>query len=102
MPRIQRHECDVAHLHVVLARKRSEVGNLVFVMAAHDNGIDLYRLEPSLLRGIDSGEHFIQHVHARHTLEDISFQTVETKRDAIESGRSEEHTSELPSHRYIS
>src|SRR6185369_7109758 len=55
-------------------------------MAAHDNGIDLYRLESRFLRGIDSGKHLVQHVNASHPFKDISFQTVETDRDAIESG----------------
>src|ERR1043165_672129 len=84
MPRIERHEFDEPHLHIVLTRKRSEVGNLVFVMPSDDNGIDLDRLESRFLCSIDSGKHFVQHIDARHTFEHISFQTVETDRDAIE------------------
>ena len=85
MPRIQRHEFDIAHLHVVLARKRSEVCNLVFVMTAHDHSIDLYRFEFGRLRGCDSGQHLVQHVNARHPLENVTLQTIKTDRDAVEA-----------------
>src|SRR6185369_5268038 len=53
-------------------------------MIAHDNRMDLYRLESRFLRSVDSGKHFIEHINASHTFENIPFQTVETDRDAIE------------------
>src|ERR1041384_6706655 len=83
---IDRHGVNESHLHVVLTRKRSEIGDLVFVMATHDHRIDFDRLESRFLRSVDSGKHFVQHIDAGHVFENISLQTVETDRDPIEPG----------------
>src|SRR4051812_48483305 len=86
MPRIEWHEFNKAHLDIVFTGKRREVGNLIFVMAAHDYRIDLYRFELCFFGCGDSGKNFVQYVDAGHAFENISLQAVETDRDAIKSG----------------
>src|SRR5687768_18140934 len=79
-------------------------------MTADNHSVDFDRFEYRVFCGGDSRQHFFQHVYARHLFEHVSFQTVETNRDAIEScllqtaravGRSEEHTSELQSRLHL-
>jgi hypothetical protein len=41
MSGIERHEFDEAHLHVMLARESGKVGDLVFIVTAHDDCVDL-------------------------------------------------------------
>ena len=48
MTRIKRHKFNEAHLHVMLAREGSKVGDFVFVVTTHDDGIDFDRLADRL------------------------------------------------------
>ena len=55
-------------------------------MTAHDDGVDLNRLQPGTFCRFDSLKHAIQNIDARHLLEDVALQTIETDRDAVEAG----------------
>src|SRR5437764_7053490 len=71
----------------MLARERSEIRDLIFVVPAHDDGVDFNRRQMRLLRRFDSFEHTVEHVNARHPLEYVALQAVYTDRDAVKSCR---------------
>ena len=54
---VERHELDEPHLDVVVAAEPGEVDDLVVVDTALDDGVDLHRREPGLLRRLDAVEH---------------------------------------------
>ena len=56
---VERHELDEADLDAPLAAERGEVDDLVVVDAALHDGVDLDRVEPGLLRGVDAVEHLV-------------------------------------------
>ena len=66
---VERHELDEPHLDVALAAERREVDDLVVVDAALDDGVDLHRVEPGLLGGLDAVEHVGELVTPGHLLE---------------------------------
>ncbi len=70
--RIERHEFDEAHFHVVFTREDREVDYFIFVVTTHDHGIDLYRFESSFLGCAYAGKHFVQNVDAGHSFEDVA------------------------------
>ncbi len=86
MPGIKWHELDESHLHIVLTRERSEVGDFIFVVTTHNHCVDLYRFEVGRLRSGDSRQHLVQHINASHPLENVTFQTIKTNRHAVQSG----------------
>ena len=53
-----------AHLHVVLARERQQVGNFVFVMTAHDDGVYLIGSRPDCFAAAIPANNPIQHIDA--------------------------------------
>src|SRR4051794_2737907 len=69
----------------MFARERSKVCHLIFVVTADDDGVYFDWIQAGCLGGRDSFHHSIQHVDARHRLENIALQTVETDRDAIQA-----------------
>src|SRR5215210_2149871 len=85
MARIERHELYEAHAQVMLARKLGEIGDLLFVMAAHDDSVDLDGRESGALRLAYAFEHALQHVYARHSPERVALQAIKADRDAIQA-----------------
>ena len=61
----------------LLAAERGEIDDLVVVDAPLDDGVDLDRIEPGLLRGGDPVEHVRQLVAAGHLGEPLPIQRVE-------------------------
>ena len=55
--RVERHELDEAHARPCVASERGEVDDLVVVDAALEHDVDLHRVEPGLLGGVDAVEH---------------------------------------------
>src|SRR5918999_1622655 len=45
MARVKRHEFNEAHLNVIVARKGGKVCYFIFIVPAHDHGINLDRLK---------------------------------------------------------
>ena len=66
---VERHELDEPHLDVAVAAERRQVDDLVVVDAALDDGVDLHRVEPGLLGGLDAVEHVGELVTPGHLLE---------------------------------
>src|SRR5215510_423014 len=52
----QRHELDETHDHAFFAGETGELHNLIFIEAAQQHAVDLYRLKPSALCGTNSGK----------------------------------------------
>src|SRR4051795_2244536 len=86
VPGIQWHELNKAHFHIVLTRERGEVTDLIFIVTADDDCVDLYRLQTRSLGGCNSGEHSIENINSGHLPKHITLETIETNRDAIQSG----------------
>src|SRR3982751_6443023 len=76
VPGIQGHELNKAHFHIVLTRERGEVTDLIFIVTAHDDCVDLYRLQTRSLRRSNSGEHTIENIHSGHLPKHITLETI--------------------------
>ena len=70
----------------MLARERGKVRHFIFIVTAHDDGIDFDRVEARIFRGCNSFKHSLQNIDTGHLFESVGLQTVEAYRDAIEAG----------------
>src|SRR5436190_24399149 len=70
----------------MLARERGKIRDLVFIVTAHDDGVDLDRIEACFFGCRNAFHYSIQNIDASHLLEDVALQTVEADCDAIQSG----------------
>src|SRR5262249_39879718 len=59
---LEGHELDKTHDHTFCARELAEGNNLIFIEAAQQYTIDLYRIEASASRGTNTSEHTIKPV----------------------------------------
>src|SRR5437763_754273 len=86
MSGVEWHEFDKAHFHVLLARESCKVCHFVFIVTTYDDRVDLDWFQAGVFCGLNSREHALQNIDARHLLEHVSLQTVQANRNAIQSG----------------
>ena len=75
--RVERHELDEADADATGTPVRREVDDLVVVHAAHDDAVDLDRVEPGVERRVDPGEHALELVAAGERAERVGAERVE-------------------------
>ena len=83
--RVQRHEFDEAHHDVFFAREFREGFHFVVVQPAHQHRIHFHRTQRRSLRRLDSRDHIVESLGARHLLEFFAVQRIEADVDAIQA-----------------
>src|SRR5436190_4279462 len=80
---VERHKFNEAHFHVMLAREGGEICDFVFVVTAHNDGINLDRIQPGVPGRFDAFQYPVQYVDSGHHSKDIALQTVEADSNSI-------------------
>src|SRR5581483_1604469 len=82
----QGHELDEAHHYALFTGELAEWNDLIFVKSAHQNTVDLYRLQAHAFGGANPSQHVVKPVgDPRNPGETLRVDRVHADRDAMQS-----------------